>query len=455
MLVMAAIVVSAVQIAKSSHVRVPLGQTTRGDYHATGGTIDIIGSIDGNLTARAGYCYLLGPVTGDVSIVSGLAELRGHVGGSVRVAAPVASIYGVIDGNVEFYGGQLRMMEGSHIRGHVTVHGASVVIVATARVDGDLRGQVGTAMIEGTVGGDVVPIARTVTLEDTAEIGGDLSYESRQEGAISSGARVHGINERRDPASRLPLGSLLFWHSGAIMRALMMVTLGVVLVIAAPGRLVAVAELARGSPALSLASGIGVWLLLPLALVVTGVFVVTLPLVGLFAIIFAAFAYCSMTVVGLALGRALLRTTTSEHSRSRNVFALIAGVALIATVRLIPIPYLDVLIAAFVAILGVGAVAAYGWVATSRPEASSRPDFSLGLGVLAGAGMVAMGVAAIVMAAGGAAMILATSSRTAVFTWEIAPRHLGVATFGLAIGSLGLLAVVLRMSRRSIPIRRA
>jgi cytoskeletal protein CcmA (bactofilin family) len=433
----------------ASRVTVP-GWARVGDTSASAVTVRVQGQVIGDLNVRAGFLNQTGPVAGDERLVVGRGELRGPIAGSVYATGGSINVYGEVGGDVHVNGGELRLIEGSVVHGDVIVRGGTLTVVSGARVDGALRGDLARAVIEGRVGGDVDLRVWRLTISSGAIIGGDLTYESRSSASIATDSEIAGQIVRREPADRLPAGEALLWSSGALIRFLAMLALGGVLVVLVPDRMQRMAEALRFRPVATVVSGLGLALFVPLALAVLAVFVITIPVVVLGGLLYGAAAYVSMAIVGFGLGTFLLGRTGRVNRRSTELGAIALGVSILSAIRLVPIPYADLLVSNAVAIVGLGALAmgATGWSGwwIAHPEQRARSFVG---GALIGIGIVILGLAAVCIAVVGAVVAVMTASGSAAFAWQVPPARLGLAALLLAAFTVLIAVQTVRALRRS------
>ena len=263
---------------------------------------------------------------------------------------------------------------------------------------------------------------------------------------------MSGSINRVDPADRFAFGPLLLWHAAALPRYLAMMMIGVTLVLIAPGTMAAIADGPRLTTALSILNGLAVVGFGPLMLTTLGLFVITLPVALAGGALLLLAMYLSMAVVGLTAGRVALRSPLSTHDRRLDVLAVCAGITALAIARVLPVPFLGLAVSVATAITGVGAIViwAEGPHRSPRPR-STWPIASFLAGALAGGLIVTLAMLSIIAAFTGALAAVATLSRSALFTWEVAPKRLAATALVLAGGALltGAVWLVSRMRGRS------
>lgn len=131
-----------------------------GDLTATGGSVVVYGTVDGDLEAYAGRVLIAENAT--------------------------------VTGNVNAYAGAVRI-EGT-VEGQVVAYGGRVVQTPTATVRGSLGTVTGAATVGGHVRGDLTALAGRIRLDPTAVVGSDVNYEGTL--VAAPGARVGGRTRR-------------------------------------------------------------------------------------------------------------------------------------------------------------------------------------------------------------------------------------------------------------------
>lgn len=445
-----AILVVLVATTHFRSVQIAAGRTVNGDLVTTSARVDIRGTVRGDVRARSLFLRQVGEIDGDMSVVAGRAELRGPVSGSVHAYGGSISLYGHVAGDVEIYAGHLTIVEGAVIEGDLIVHGGSATLIARSRIRGDLLGEALRVTVEGRIDGNVDLSVWRLSFAPEASVGGTIQYESSRSASIPDSASVRFKEVSRiDPADRIPLGSVFLWHTAAIPRYLMMLTIGLILVMLAPNRLARIAEAPRQAWLSTFLSGVAVVTFGPIALATAALFVVTLPIVAAGGVLLFALMYLSLPMVGLAVGRIVLRRPEREQGRAAELRALGTGITLLAIARLVPIPNLDIGIATVTAIVGLGAfVVSFNQAGRGRTLSGTRPGASFAIGAVAGSLVVVLGLLAIAAAVSGALMSLAGLGGRAQFAWEVSPRRLAAMALSLAAASLAVGALMLLIRRK-------
>jgi hypothetical protein len=329
---------------------VPQGETVEGDLYASGRTIRVEGIVDGDLLVTGGEVDVTGEVTGDLVAGSGNVEISGRVGGDARVGAGQVTVGGSVGEDLVVGAGQ-------------------VTITSSGEVGEDFVFGTGRTILDGQVSGDV--------------LGSTGTYERR--GSVGGTERVNIREPPREPT----LGDRLL---GGLRRLVSVLIVGALLLWLAPRFIDGSAEVLRRRPlasfgvgALSLVGSVVLAFLVIIVAVLVGIPFGMLGLGGLFAILlFAALlslvvlafllvvtlAFVAPVVVGLAIGRLLLR----DGSAIRRWVALLLGVLVVVVVSSVPV--VGGWIGFLIALFGLGAVVLRMWPWRGRRPSVPpvRPD---------------------------------------------------------------------------------
>lgn len=256
--------------------------------------------------------------------------------------------------------GELVVAEGETV-------GTAVIFDGPVRIDGTVTETVvsfnGDVVVTGTVEQDVVAFNGDVTLRDGGEVRGDLV--TQRSATIEPGATLGGSERSIATGAEVAdigLASRIAWWVGYSVSTLI---LGLVLLAVAPGLDGALAPALRDRLGGSIGIGIAVFLLLPVAAVLLLVTIVGLPL-GIFLLLAVAFLYTVGYVAGAhALGRRLLKPTTSRY------VAFLAGWGILRLLALIPV--VGGVLWLVASALGIGALILAARPPAARPVAP-RPD---------------------------------------------------------------------------------
>lgn len=292
---------------------------------------------------------------------SALALLVASLALFAAVAGAVAQSGGDADEATVVINGDVTVERGETVEGVFIANGDARI---AGRVDGDVVLAAGDALVSGQIDGNLVTIAGRARLLPTARLDGDLIYGDERPQVAP--AAVAGSVEKEDWADSIGLfpfiGAFVFWLAMSISAAL----LGILLLLVAPRA--ADALFAQGHERIgpTIAIGIAIFIVLPLAAFLAAITLVGLPLaigIGLALLPLAAVAYVTSA---WALGRAIVKPPR------QRILAFLAGLAILRVLALVPI--LGVLAWLAAVVVGLGLIG--GAIGAARAPAGARTQGS-------------------------------------------------------------------------------
>jgi cytoskeletal protein CcmA (bactofilin family) len=346
--------VAASEIRTGDDPNVPVGETVNDDLYIFGGDVDIAGTVNGDAVVTAGNLDVPGRVDGSLAIIAGQVEISGTVERAVRVAAGDVTISGDLGGDLLVTGGRVTIESTGAIGGDLVVASGDVTILGP--VDGDVRGNIGNLTINEEIGGDVRVTADDIELQSDAQIAGDLDYTSPSEADLDDGAAVTGVRSHNETSRFTPGDNWVNWVLSPLFRLLVALFTGLVLILLLPRATAIVADGIRRSPAGSFVLGLILLVFVPIVSLILFVTLVGIPIAIILWLSYLAVLYLSQIFLGIALGRTILPKSWDTTGRGYNLLAMTLGVVFLAALRIIPLPFLDSVIAAITAIFGLGAI---------------------------------------------------------------------------------------------------
>lgn len=325
------------------------------DLYAVGNSVDVRGTIDGDLIAFSGTeVRIRGLVTGDVIAVTGSVVIDGTVEGSVRATAGSVSVAGIVERDVVVVAGSTEIT--GSVRGDLLVWGWSLNLAGL--VEGFVWGQtIGTTRISGDIGHDFEMTVGALDVLEGASVVGDLGYRSPDPATVDDSAEVGGQLIMREPTRQnIRLRAVVL--VGAILGVLLFVGGGLALFWLAPRSLRNAVESVRVGWGSVIVTGL---LMLPVPVLIPAVIAViagtadpdvafpfalalipaAIGVAGLFALIVLVAPVPVLTAVGLKLAPA----------RSA-FFGFLAGSGIFLVTMLIP--FVRGFVLAAVVVLGLG-----------------------------------------------------------------------------------------------------
>ena len=305
------------------------GSTNVGDLYLIKESVVIRGVQKGDLIAMGRELEVTGTVTGDTVAMVGSAELGGKMGDSVRAFSQSTHVTGDIDGDLVAVGEKIVIEKSAHITGDVSAKGASIEV--DGQVDGDLDATGGEVHLLGKVGGSATLKGDVVEVDPKAKVAGDLNYTSRDRIEVPKTV-VHGQasytpEKHTAHVSKSGVAKWLVCTCTALLIGL--VCLGM-FKRTAPEVIAAVANDGLRSAGIGFITAI----VLPVALAISCILIITIPAVALAFIAYAILLYLSQVPVAAFVGDWVLR----RLGRPASPFAALAvGVPILYLIFKIPV----------------------------------------------------------------------------------------------------------------------
>lgn len=335
-------------VAAGDDVR--LAVTATDDVAAAGGDVTVDGS-------QLDHIFLAGR---DVAFQNATARDLFAAGGDVDLLS------GEVSDDLIVAGGRVLLAPEARVGGDAVVAGGRVNIAAP--IGGDLRAGGGRVELNSAVAGDARLEGDAIVIGPNARIQGALTHRGRNV-SISPEALVAGGTTALEPPPQRnmqPFRMFATWFGAAMLFGLCLMA---VLVAALLPRLMNdAAHAIRTRPLVTLGLGLLLAVATPLAIAALAITLLGLPLAFLAAAVFAAL--WPLAVVGAVYGGAMLvraRAGRGADAPSVGVRALWAGLAMIVFVVLGFIPVLGFLLWLAAYLFGLGAVAWSAAAALSRP----------------------------------------------------------------------------------------
>lgn len=349
---------SAAVVLSDDETTIPAGQVIAEDAYIFGDEVTIDGQASHDIVS-ATNTFTMGDaavVAGNLNVSANEVRLAGTVERSARLAARDIVIRGAIGGDVVVAAQSVRIEAGSVVTGDLLVAAQDVTVLGA--VQGEIRGSADTLSVtNGVVGENVLVTVDELTIDGTSQVGGAIRYESDSDATVADTAAVSGPIERSGrnavSAGDFSVSSGLAWD---LARLLSMLVTGLVVVLVAPEAVTAVADGVRRRLPATVIAGVAALILIPILAALLIVTLVGIPVSIVAVVLYVIALYLSQVFVGLAIGRTILPRSWRSDGRGYNLLAMVIGVVLIGLLRLIPIPFLDLVVAIVVALLGLGAL---------------------------------------------------------------------------------------------------
>jgi cytoskeletal protein CcmA (bactofilin family) len=344
------------------------GSTNVGDLYLLKESVVIRGVQKGDLMTMGRELEVTGTVTGDTVAIVGSAELGGKMGDSVRSIAQSTHVTGDIDGDLVAVGEKIVIEKSAHITGDVSAKGAAIEI--NGQVDGDVDATGGEVHLLGKVGGSATLKGDVVEVDPKAKVAGDLNYTSRDRIEAPDKAVVHGeVNytpeQHTAHVSRGGVAKWFVWTATAILIGLVCLAM---FKRTAPDIIAAV----RNDGLRSAGIGFITAIVLPVALLISCILIITIPAVALAFIAYGILLYLSQVPVAAFVGDWVLRRLGREAS---PFAALAVGVPILYLVFKIPVIGMLALFATV--FTGFGAIVVTIWTVRQARRPQGPPQMPM------------------------------------------------------------------------------
>ena len=333
-------------------VIVPASETVDDTLLATGNTVRVEGVVNGDLLAFGRTVEVRGTVKGDLVSFAKRTVVSGTVEGRIYNFSRSLDLDGQLGHSIYGFAQSLRVNDRAHVGDGIMAAAGDVSL------EGEVKRSVniltsGNADVSGSIGRDLTMAGVSLTLTNTARVGGNLSARVHQlkevhiaDGATIAGKRDIQVQVRKSQFTR----PRFYFHQAVWFAAAMLVGwLGLVLF---PGFFRATTQ-AVGSGWFSLGLGVGVLAGVPVAMVVAAITLIGIPISLMLFAVYLAAIYLAKVWVGAFLGRILLRPAgATKHDW---LLGLLLGISILTIVGFIP--YLGGLVHFGVVCVGLGAFA--------------------------------------------------------------------------------------------------
>ena len=332
-------------------VTVPQSETVDDTLLATGNTVRVEGVINGDLLVFSRDLEVRGTVKGDLLSFAQRTVVSGSVEGHIYNFSRSLDLDGQLGHSIYGWVQSLRVDNRGRVGDGIVVGAGDVIL------EGEVKRGVtiftGNADVSGSIGRDLTMAGGSLTLTNTARVGGNLSARVHQlkevhidDGATIAGKRDIQVRVRKSHFTR---PGFYFRQAVWLASAILVGWLGLVLF---PGFVQASTQ-AVGSGWRSLGLGVGVVAGVPVAIVVAAITLVGIPLSLMLFAAYLAAIYLAKVWVGAFVGRILLKPAGA--TKGDWLRGLLVGLLILTIVGFIP--YLGGLVRFAVICLGLGAFA--------------------------------------------------------------------------------------------------
>lgn len=340
---------------KKELVSLPAGAVINKDYFAYGERVEISGTVNGDVYVAGREILVDGRINGDLLAAGGTITISGSVSQNVRVAGGEITLSGKIGRNLTVAGGNVGLNESAAVAGGLVAAAGRVRLAAPVGKDAKIAA--GSVLVSGPVNGNLEAVTGDVRLTSKAVVSGDLIYWSQRIASITQGAKVGGVVTRKTMPEfpRPRVGTLLGALAGVLLVAKLVsfvstLILGLLFVYVLPRYTQSTVSILRQRPWASLGVGFVALVVTPVAAGMLLITVLGVPLALMVTALYLMAIYLVRVFVILWFGTALFAWRGREV---RPVWALVTGLFVYSLVTLIP--FIGGFVTLFVVLFGLGA----------------------------------------------------------------------------------------------------
>lgn len=322
-------------------ITVEKGEVIDSMLFAGGTSIDIAGTVNGDVYCGGQNISISGEVNGDVFCAGQNVTIDGQVNGDIRLAGQTVTISGKIDGSATIGAQNLFIEKGSVIA--IDLLGGTETMNINGTIGRDITSGADMMTVNGTVGRDIKGDVNLLTIGSTGLVSGNIDYTSPHDPNIVGSGEVKGSITIYEPVESSAQNSAAAAFSGFMYFAMTAIVIGLVLILAFPKLIDDSSVKAAKKPGMAILVGVLSGILTPIAIIMLIMTLVGIPLAFIAGLLWIILMMISAPFAGYALGKAILFKNVRQP-----IWYMLAGISLIIIAEFIPLIGFFVVISAYV-----------------------------------------------------------------------------------------------------------
>ena len=315
-----------------------------------------------------------GTIEGTTFAVGEEVHINGTINGSLFVAAQTIFINGEVTGNIYATGQNITVTAESGK--DVFLVGANIIVDSQAQIGRDLFIAAASLMQEGTisrhlfgggqrftlngsVGGNASIDIQQLTLQSSASIEGNLNYQSPNEAVINSNATINGTTDWEDTTQSMSDRSpsqenrLIRTLIGFLWSILSTLVVWFMIKLWHPHFWMDSIRFIPASPLKTIGIGLLALILTPLAVILSILTIVGIPLGLIVMALYTIMLYLSHIVTAIFIGTWLAKIFKWKTLKN-EIWLVLLGLVLLKLIDLIP--FINFIVGLLVILIGLGAL---------------------------------------------------------------------------------------------------
>ena len=330
----------AFAVKTGDSVYIAKDQIIEGNLYAAGVSITVDGTVTGDVICVGQTVNINGIVEGDVICAGQSVNIDGAVNGSVRAAGNSININGQVARNAMVFGAAVNLGHDASVDWDMLIGAATGEI--RGKVGRDLHGGVANATIAGEIGKDVrlkIDNQKSdksgLIIMDEAIIGGNIIYTDKAEAFIASGAAIAGEITHNLPQVKKEK-IITAWAWGRLYSIFSALVIGLVLVSLWSKEIKKLTDNMLDKASASIGWGVVVMFLAPIISILLMITFIGIPLAFLLMGVWLIALFISKILVGILIGRYLLKKFWDKKKDSL-LLSMIIGIVIAWIIFSLPI----------------------------------------------------------------------------------------------------------------------
>jgi len=171
-------------------VILPFGTVHEGDYFVSGDSVEISGTVTGDLYVFASQLFIDGIVKGDALVSGGSIDISGEIAQNLRAVCGQIMFSGTVGRNAAIAAGNATFTSSGNIQGNLVCSAGNIDLGST--IGNDVRLFASNARVSNTITHNLQGVLGQLRLTSKAKVGGNVTYSSNQDAYIDAGASIGG-----------------------------------------------------------------------------------------------------------------------------------------------------------------------------------------------------------------------------------------------------------------------
>lgn len=335
-----------INVEPVENVNVSHSQIIDNSFFGAGQTVDIAGTINGDLYVAGQTVNISGTINGDILGAGQIVNISGDVAGDIRIAAQSLIVSGTVGKSATIASQTISLEKNSIINNDL------IFTADSATLGGYIGRDVSAAGVNLSVTGDIVrdlsgPVS-SLTLADNSRVGGSINYISQNDLSRQESAIVDGDIVRQEPEQTKAAASSSDTVANIIYMILSLLVVMLVASLLLPRWLESVTDQALPTPWRALLVGIVSTIVVPFIILLFIITIVGLPLAFIAMLVWLVLLVGGSIAFAYYLGRLIYR-----GNRTPLTTGLVGGCA---AILLLYIPIINILAIIIGGSIGIGAV---------------------------------------------------------------------------------------------------